>query len=108
MDPILVGLLLNLVLMIVVGVAASRYTSSTLNIVGMRRMKISSEEIDAARWSFRMLMRRGLQKREALEVLRERAERPMVAEYIAFVESSDRPLVRGVVRRTDMSPVTAD
>ncbi len=66
-----------------------------VNLVGMRRMGMSKDEIEDARWVFRTLYRRGLPLPDVLRTLRERADRPLVAEYIAFIESSKRPICHG-------------
>lgn len=70
-----------------------------LNIVGLRRGGFSHDQIDDARWVFRMLYRQGMTVRSALNVLRERAERPMIAEYIAFIEASKRGICTARGRR---------
>ena len=70
--------------------------AGSINLVGMRRSGMPSAEIDDARWVFKQLYRKGLTPKAALEELRTRAERPIVAEYIAFIESSQRGIVPGV------------
>jgi len=63
-----------------------------VNVVGMRRQGMSTEEIEEVRWVYKTLYRRKLPPRLALQALKEREERPLVAEYIAFLESSKRGL----------------
>lgn len=62
------------------------------NIVGMRRRGLSRDEIEDVRWVFRTLYRSGLSFASAKRRLRERAERPMVAEYVEFLDASQRPI----------------
>jgi UDP-N-acetylglucosamine acyltransferase len=69
--------------------------AGSLNMVGMRRQGLSHEQIEDVRWVYKTLYRRKLSPPTALEALRERADSPMVAEYIAFIESSKRGLTRG-------------
>ncbi len=72
--------------------------AGAVNQVGMRRMGLSRDEIEDIRWAFKIIFRRQLPPSAALEVLRERAERPMVAEFISFLESSRRGICRGKVQ----------
>jgi UDP-N-acetylglucosamine acyltransferase len=62
----------------------------SLNLVGMRRSGMPSEDIDAYKWAFRAIYRYGHSPRQCLEALRERQDEPPVAEYIEFIESSAR------------------
>jgi UDP-N-acetylglucosamine acyltransferase len=62
----------------------------SMNLIGMRRSGMSRDDIDHVRWVYRTLYRQGLSIRSALERLRDRADRPIVAEYIDFIESSHR------------------
>ncbi len=70
----------------------------SLNVIGMRRQGLPQEQIEDIRWVYKTLYRRGLPRSAALEALRERADRPMVAEYVAFIETSRRGLCRGHVQ----------
>jgi UDP-N-acetylglucosamine acyltransferase len=72
--------------------------AGAVNVVGMRRMGMSPQEIEEVRWVFRTLYRLGLPLPQALSALRERADRPLVAEYVSFIESSRRPLCHGAPR----------
>ncbi len=65
------------------------------NVIGMRRQALPTDVMDDVRWTFKVLYRRRLPPSAALEALRERAGRPMVDEYIQFIESSKRGLCRG-------------
>jgi UDP-N-acetylglucosamine acyltransferase len=77
-------------------------TAGSINIVGLRRSGAGPDVIDDVKWVYRTLYRRGLSIRRALDVLREREDRPMVREYIDFIENSKRgicPAV-GTLRRS--------
>ena len=67
-------------------------TAGSINLVGMRRSGMPHEQIDDVRWVYKTLYRRGLSLPRALEQLEERASRPIVAEYLAFVRGSKRGL----------------
>ncbi|MHC4768978.1 MAG: acyl-ACP--UDP-N-acetylglucosamine O-acyltransferase, partial [Planctomycetota bacterium] len=67
----------------------------SLNVIGMRRQGLPREQVEDIRWVYKTLYRRGLPSSTALEALRERADRPMVAEYIAFIEASRRGVGTG-------------
>ncbi len=58
----------------------------------MRRQGMSTDEIEEVRWVYKTLYRRKLPPRLAFQALKEREDRPLVAEYIAFLESSKRGL----------------
>lgn len=68
---------------------------ANVNIIGMRRSGMSSAEIDLVRWIHRTVCRRGLLIANALEVLRERSDQPLVAEYIDFIERAKRGVCPG-------------
>jgi UDP-N-acetylglucosamine acyltransferase len=70
----------------------------SLNLIGMRRSGMSHQQIDDVRWVYRTVCRQGLGLRSAIEVLRQRAERPLVAEYIAFLDASTRGVGTGRAR----------
>jgi UDP-N-acetylglucosamine acyltransferase len=69
--------------------------AGSINLVGMRRSGMPSAEIDDARWVFKQLYRKGLSPQQALAELKTRADRAIVAEYVAFIESSQRGIVPG-------------
>jgi len=69
--------------------------AGSINLVGMRRSGMPSAEIDDARWVFKVLYRKGLSMKHAQEELQTRADRPIVAEYLAFIAGSKRGIVRG-------------
>jgi len=67
-------------------------TAGSVNLVGMRRSAMPRAEIDDVRWAYKVLYRRGLSYRSALEELETRSERPIVAEMLAFLRASKRGL----------------
>jgi UDP-N-acetylglucosamine acyltransferase len=68
--------------------------AGSINLVGLRRSGMPRDQIDDVRWVYRMLYRRGLSLAGARRALEERAERPLVAEYIRFIDSSKRGICR--------------
>jgi len=69
--------------------------AGSFNVVGMRRAGMPSQQIDDVKWVFKTLYRKGLSFNRALETLHTRADRPIVAEYLAFFEASERGIVPG-------------
>lgn len=63
---------------------------ATVNLIGMRRAGLSSDDIDDVRWAHRTLYRQGLAMKRAIDALRERRERPMIAEILTFIDESTR------------------
>jgi len=61
-----------------------------VNLIGLRRTGVERSHIDDVRWVYRVLCRQGLTIKSVLEVLREREDSPAVAEYIEFIEASNR------------------
>ncbi len=84
------------------------------NVIGMRRQKLPADVLDDIRWTYKVIYRRRLPPAAALEALRERAGRPMVDEYIEFIETSKRGLCRGAdmgsrpQTRTERATVATD
>jgi len=68
----------------------------SINLVGMRRGGMSQADIATVRWIYRVLYRQGLGPATARARLAERAEQPLVAEYLAFIAQSRRGLCAGV------------
>jgi UDP-N-acetylglucosamine acyltransferase len=62
----------------------------SVNLIGLRRSGMSSEQIETIKWVYRTLYRQGLLPKAALEILRERGDDPLVSEYITFIEMSKR------------------
>ncbi len=67
----------------------------SVNLVGVRRSGLSSDDIEDVRWVYRTLYREGRTTKSALEVLRQRCDRPLIAEYVRFIESSQRGICPG-------------
>ena len=64
--------------------------AGSINLVGLRRSGMPSEDIDTVKWVYRTLYRDGVSIKKATETLRVRADHPLVCEYIKFIESSKR------------------
>ncbi len=69
--------------------------AGSLNMVGMRRQGLTEDQIQDVRWVYKTLYRRRLPVRQAIDALKERADRPIVAEYVEFLETSQRGLCPG-------------
>lgn len=74
--------------------------AGSINIVGLRRSGATPETIATVRWVYRMVYRTGATPQQAVELLRERAGDPLVAEYIEFITSSKRGICHGAGRAT--------
>lgn len=72
--------------------------AGSINIIGLRRSKMPPDVIEDVRWAYKVFYRRGLSLRGALAALREREDRPMIREYIEFVEQSKRGICPGQPR----------
>lgn len=64
--------------------------AGSINLIGLRRSGMGADAIETVKWVYRVLYRTGVSPKKALETLRERQDHPLVAEYIAFIESSKR------------------
>lgn len=69
--------------------------AGSLNLIGLRRAGTPRESIDMVRWAYRTLYRSGVSPQQAVGLLREREDHPVVREYIEFMESSTRGIVSG-------------
>ena len=67
----------------------------SLNVIGMRRMNLSAQEIEDIRWVYKMFYRRRLLPAAALEQIKTRANRPIIAEYVEFMSKCRRGLCPG-------------
>ena len=65
-------------------------TAGSINMIGLRRSGASQEAIEDVRWVYKTLYRCGISIAAAIEVIRERAGRPIVDEYLEFFASSKR------------------
>ncbi len=69
--------------------------AASLNLVGMRRQGLSSDEIDTVRWVFKTINRRGLSLPAAIEEVRirhEGAAEPVLTRLLRFLDSAERPI----------------
>jgi UDP-N-acetylglucosamine acyltransferase len=64
--------------------------AGSINVVGLRRSGMPARDIDTVKWVYRTIYRGGVSPKKSLESLRERADHPLVREYIEFIESSKR------------------
>lgn len=69
-----------------------------MNLIGAKRAGFERDEIDDLKWIYRIACRDGNTKSRAVEMLRERGERPLVAEAIDFLEASTRGICTARVR----------
>jgi UDP-N-acetylglucosamine acyltransferase len=67
----------------------------SVNVVGMRRLEIAEDVIQDIRWVYKTLYRRRFPISKALEEIKTRSDRPIVAEYVEFIESSKRGICAG-------------
>jgi len=84
--------------------------TGAVNLIGMRRAGLDSASIDDVRWCHKILCRSNLTVARAVEVLRERGDRPLVREIREFVESAKRGIclaypkpIRGATEPKDAS-----
>jgi UDP-N-acetylglucosamine acyltransferase len=77
----------------------------SLNVVGLRRAGVTSEERGTLQHAFRTLYRAGLATKQALAVL-DQEQSPLVRELVAFVRASTRGICKGVAGESARS--TAD
>ncbi len=64
--------------------------AGSINLIGMRRQGLASEQIDNLKWAWSVLCRRGLPMPKALAEVATRLEDPIVAEVHAFAAASTR------------------
>lgn len=69
--------------------------AASVNLVGMRRLRMSQDDIGDVRWVYKTLFRRKIVPRDWLAALAERGHRPLVREYIEFIENSKRGICPG-------------
>ncbi len=66
--------------------------AGSLNVIGLRRSGMSSEDIETVRWVYKTINNQGKSLKSALEEMKTRAEDPIVREYLEFIKSSKRPI----------------
>lgn len=64
--------------------------AGSINIIGLRRSGMAAEEIDLVKWVYRTIYRGGVSIKKSLDTLREKADHPLVSQYIEFIETSKR------------------
>ena len=84
--------------------------AGSVNLVGLRRMGATREDIEDVRWVYKTLYRRGLSMKSAVAALQERharTGRPIIAEYLEFITTSRRGICHGAGKAA-RGAVTAD
>ncbi|MEE2682218.1 MAG: acyl-ACP--UDP-N-acetylglucosamine O-acyltransferase [Planctomycetota bacterium] len=69
--------------------------AASVNLVGMRRLGMSAEEIAMVRWVFKIINRRGLSVPTAIDEIRQRATEtrdPVLQRITDFLDRSERPI----------------
>jgi UDP-N-acetylglucosamine acyltransferase len=77
-------------------------TVMSLNVIGLRRAGVTSEERRALQHAFHTLYREGLATKQALAVL-DKEQSPLVRELVAFVRSSTRGICKGIADKSATS-----
>ena len=72
--------------------ATAMNMAATINTIGMKRNGHSSEDVNIARWVYRTICRSNLTIEQARQQLETEREHPLVAEYLTFMERSNRPI----------------
>lgn len=76
-------------------VVTSTNVAASLNLIGMRRQGLTSDEIETVRWVFKILNRRGLSVPSATDAIRKRAEEEpsrILDRFTKFLDRSERPI----------------
>jgi UDP-N-acetylglucosamine acyltransferase len=63
-----------------------------INTIGMKRAGYSAGDIDTARWVYRLICRSKLTIAQARAEMETRRDEPLVAEYLTFMDNSNRPI----------------
>lgn len=69
--------------------------AASINVIGLRRGGYSREQIDTVKWVYKVLCREQHALTTAVERLRERADEPIVREYLNFIAASKRGICTG-------------
>lgn len=72
--------------------------AGSVNIIGMRRNGFTPAQIGAVKWVYHTMYRTGGTPQQSIAALEERADDPIVAEYIAFIRASRRGICHGAGR----------
>ena len=79
--------------------ATEMNVAATINAIGMKRNGHTSEDVDIARWIYRLICRSNLTVSQAREQIETRAGHPLVDEYLLFLDRSNRTLCTATGRR---------
>ena len=61
-----------------------------VNMIGLRRNGMPKDEVEDVRWAYKTMYRQMRTPKHALIELKKRSDRPIIADYIVFIESSGR------------------
>ena len=64
--------------------------AGSINMIGLRRSGMSAEDIEDVRWVYKVMYRQGLTPKLAVQEMKKRADRPIIADYITFIKQSQR------------------
>lgn len=64
--------------------------AGSINMIGLRRSGMPEDDIQDVRWVYKTMYRNGLTPKDALAEMKKRADRQIIAEYIKFIEQSER------------------
>ncbi|MBC23066.1 MAG: acyl-ACP--UDP-N-acetylglucosamine O-acyltransferase [Phycisphaerae bacterium] len=88
--------------------ATSFNYAGSINIVGLRRSGATSDQVATVKWVFSLVCRSNRTVSDILQELRKRQDDELVKEYIDFIETSDRPLIRQRGRVTSKRQKTTE
>jgi UDP-N-acetylglucosamine acyltransferase len=74
--------------------------AATINVIGMKRSGHTHDEVDTARWVFRLICRSNLTIAQARREMETRRDNPLVEEYLVFMDNSTRSLCTSQGRLT--------
>jgi UDP-N-acetylglucosamine acyltransferase len=74
--------------------------ASGINTIGMKRNGFTSEDVDVARWVYRVICRMGLSIKSARELIEERKGHALIDEYLTFLDNSTRAICTAKEQRT--------
>lgn len=64
--------------------------AGSINMIGLRRSGMSEEDIEEIRWVYKVMYCKGLSPKFAVKEMKKRSDRPIIADYINFIEQSKR------------------
>ncbi|MCH2160997.1 MAG: acyl-ACP--UDP-N-acetylglucosamine O-acyltransferase [Phycisphaerales bacterium] len=79
--------------------ATEMNVAATINAIGMKRNGHNSEDVDIARWVYRLICRSNLTVQQARAQIESRAGHALVDEYLLFLDRSTRTLCTATGRR---------